>query len=87
MQMAQRDARAFLGSGPVLHKAKRWVSYPTLFYRRVGIGAYARRALKGGTYCPVCIRLAFGMWIPRMLRVVKVDEKAGLKWPSSAIRT
>ena len=58
-----------------------------MFYGQVGIGAYARRALKGGTHRPVCVQLAFGMWIPRMLRVVKVDEKAGLKWPSSAIRT
>ena len=32
---------------------------PTLFYRRVGIGTYAKRALKGGTYHsslpPACI--------------------------------
>ena len=84
MQMARRDARAILGSGPVLHKARRWVSCPTLFYGRVGIGAYARRALNGGTYHPVCIQLAFGMCIPRTLWVGKVGLKDGLEWPSSA---
>ena len=68
----------------MLHKVKRWVSCPTLFYGWVGIGAYARRALKGGTYHPVCIRLAFGMCIPRTLWVGKVGLKDGLKWPSSA---
>ena len=69
----------------MLHKAlRRWVSCPTLFYGWVGIGAYTRRVSKGGTYHPVCIRLAFGMWIPRMLWVGKVGLKVGLKWPSSA---
>ena len=75
-----------LGSSPVLHKARRWVSCPKLFYRRVGIGAFARRALKGGTYCPICIWLAFGIWIPRTLLVGKVGLKDGLKQPSSATR-
>ena len=55
-----------------------------IVYRRVGIGAYARMALKGGTYCPVCTQLAFGMCIPRTLWVGKVGLKDGLKWPSSA---
>ena len=73
-----------LGSGPVLHKVRRWVSCPILFYGWVEIGAYARRALKGGTYRPVCIQLVFGMWIPRMLWVGKVGLKDGLKQPSSA---
>ena len=41
-------------------------------------------ALKWGTYHPVCIWLAFGMCIPRMLWVGKVGLKDGLKWPSSA---
>ena len=28
---------------------------PNIVYGWVEIGAYARRASKGGTYCPVCI--------------------------------
>ena len=62
----------------------RWVSCPTLFYGRVGIGAYTMTVSKGGTYCPVCIWLAFGMWIPRTLWEGKLGLKVGLKWPSSA---
>ena len=57
---------------------------PNIVYGWVGIGAYARRALKGGTYCPLCIWLVFGMCIPRMLWVGKVGLKDGLKRPSSA---
>ena len=71
----------------MLHKVRRWVSCPTLFNGRVGIGAYARRVLKGGTYCPVWVQLTFGMRIPRTLRVVKVNEKVDLMQPSSAIGT
>ena len=67
------------------HKApKRWVSCPTLFYRRAGIGAYARRALNWGTYHPICVRLAFVMCIPGTLWVGKVGLKDDFKWPSSA---
>ena len=40
--------------------------------------------LEGGTYHPVCVRLAFGMCIPRMLWVGKVDLRDGLEQPSSA---
>ena len=57
---------------------------PDIVYREVGIGAYARRVLKGGTYHPVCVWLAFGMCIPRTLWVGKVGLKDGLKQPSSA---
>ena len=39
---------------------------------------------QGDIYCLVCIQLAFGMWIPRMLWVGKVGLKVGLKQPSSA---
>ena len=60
------------------------VSCLTLFYRQVGIGAYAGMALKRGTYRPVCVQLAFGMCIPRTLWVGKVGLKDSLKWPSSA---
>ena len=55
-----------------------------LFYGLVGIGAYARMVSEGGTYRPVCIWLAFGMWIPRTQWVGKVGLKVGLKQPSSA---
>ena len=41
----------------------------------VGLGAYMKTASKGGTYYPVCIWLAFRMWIPKMLRVGKVGVK------------
>ena len=85
MQMAQRDTQAVLGSSPAEHKVpRRWVGCPTLFHGRVGIGAYARMALKGGTYHQVCIWLVLGMCIPRTLWVSKVGLKDGLKWPSSA---
>ena len=81
----QRDAQACLSSSPAQHKElRRWVSCLKLFHRWVRIGTYARRASKGGTYCSVCIWLAFGMWIPRMLWLGKVGLKVGLKWPSSA---
>ena len=60
------------------------VSCTTLFYRRVGIGAYAKVALRG-TYCPVCIWPAFGMCIPRMLWLGKVRLKDCLEQPSNAI--
>ena len=83
--MAQRDTQAVLGSSPAEHKVpRRWVGCPTLFHGRVGIGAYARMALKGGTYHQVCIWLVLGMCIPRTLWVSKVGLKDGLKWPSSA---
>ena len=83
--MARRDARAILSSGSAQHKAtRRWVSCPTLFHGRLGIGAYAKRALKGGIYHPVCVRLAFGMCIPRTLWVGKVGLKDSLEWSSSA---
>ena len=40
--------------------------------------------LKWGTYHPVCVWLAFGMCIPRMLWVGKVGLKDSLEQPSSA---
>ena len=80
----QRDARAYLGSSLVLHKVRRWVSCQTLFCGWVEIGAYAKRALNGGTYHPVCIQLAFRICIPRTLWVGKVSLKDGLEQPSSA---
>ena len=40
--------------------------------------------IKGAPICPVCVRLAFGMCIPRTLWVGKVGLKDGLKRPSSA---
>ena len=40
---------------------------------------------RGGTYHPVCIRLAFGRQIPRMLWVGKVGLKVSLEQPYSAI--
>ena len=57
---------------------------PDIVYGWVGIGAHTGMALKWGTYHPVCVRLAFGMCIPRTLWVGKVGLKDGLKWPSSA---
>ena len=45
------------------------------------LGAYARTASEGGTYCPDCIWLTFRIWIPRMLRVGKVGIKVNLKQP------
>ena len=55
-----------------------------MFYGLVGIGAYARMVSEGGTYHPVCVRLASGMWIARTLWVGKVGLKVGFKQPSSA---
>ena len=55
-----------------------------MFYGLVGIGAYTRVVSEGGTYNPVCVQLVFGMWIPRMLRVVKVGVKVDFKQTSSA---
>ena len=60
------------------------VELPDIVYGLVGIGDYARMAPEGGTYCPVCIQLAFRVWIPRTLRVGKVGVKVGLKQPSGA---
>ena len=39
---------------------------------------------RGGTYHSVCIQLAFGMWILRILWIGKVGLKVGLRQPSSA---
>ena len=55
-----------------------------LFYGLVKLGTYARIASEGGTYHPVCIRLASRMWIPKMLRAGKVAVKVSLKLHSSA---
>ena len=60
------------------------VELPNIIYGLVRIGAYARTVVEGGTYYPVCIWLAFRVWIPRTLRVGKVGVKAGLKWPLGA---
>ena len=70
----------------MLHKVlkSQWVSCPILFYRLVGIGAYARMASEGDTYCSVCIQLISRMRIPKMLRVGNVGVQVGLKWPYSA---
>ena len=43
-----------------------------------------QEGVKGGHYHPICIWLAFGMWIPRTLLEGKVGLKVGLKRPSSA---
>ena len=58
----------------MLHKAliSGLVSCPILFYGLVGIVAYAWTMSEGDTYCPVCVWLASGMWIPRMLWAGKV---------------
>ena len=60
------------------------VELPDIVYGLVGIGTYARMVSEGGTYCLVCIWLAFRVWIPRTLRVGKVGVKVGFKQPSSA---
>ena len=60
------------------------VELPDIIYGLVGIGAYAGMALEGGTYHPVCILLAFRVWISRTLRAGKVGVKVSFKWPSSA---
>ena len=60
------------------------VELPNIIYGLVGIGIYARTASEGGTYCPVCMWLAFRVWIPRTLRVGKVGVKVSLEWPPSA---
>ena len=55
------------------------VELPNIVFGLVGIGAYTRMALEGGTYHPVCIWLGFRVWIPRTLRVGKVGVKVDLK--------
>ena len=55
------------------------VEWPDIVCGLVGIGAYARRASNGGTYCPVCIRLLFYSGVPGRSRVGKVGLKVSLK--------
>ena len=60
------------------------VELPNTIYKLVRIVAHTRTGSKGGIYCPVCVQLTFRVWIPRTLRVGKVDVNISLKQPSSA---
>ena len=61
------------------------VEQPNFVLQRASwLGAYARIALEGGTYHPACVLLLSRMWIPRILRVGKVDVKVCLKQPLGA---
>ena len=55
------------------------VKWPDIVCGLVGIGAYARMASEGGTYCPVCIQLTFNSGVPGHSRVGKVGLKVSLK--------